>query len=147
MNIMRLRRLALVGMALAGASCAGPKDSHRYDAEFSAWAMELTWKHEWEAPPAPGSSAGPYRFESLKLVLKPSRLGEDQDIDGSLVVGTYLHGGTDWCTKPHRVAGKVRLLEIGPAEVRARVDAVMNCSDSEPVALRGECTFETKTPP
>jgi len=148
MNCLRLRRKVLAGMALAfaGASCAGLSEKRTCVAEFSSWAVELTWKHEWEAPPS-DTTSGRYRFESLALVLKPTRVGEDQKIDGEAVVGTYVHGGTDWCMRAHRVAGTVRLLEIGTADVRARVDAVMSCPGEQPVELRGDFTFETKVPP
>lgn len=144
---MKTLRVFLGLLALVGESCGGPVDRHTYNAEFSAWAMELTWKHEWETPPTSDPAADRYRFEALKLVLKPSRLGQDQDIDGTAVVGTFIHGGTDWCTKAHRVAGKVCLLELGATDVHVRLDAVMDCPGSEPVALKGEYTFETKVPP
>ncbi|HEU4333972.1 MAG TPA: hypothetical protein VFT32_05700 [Candidatus Eisenbacteria bacterium] len=128
-------------------SCAGGSDVQRYEAEFGAWALELTWRHDGEAPQAPDSKAGSYRFESLKLILDPKRSGEDLPIDGESVTATFEHGGRRSCTRPHRVTGTVRLLERRATDVRARVDAVMHCPDGEPATLKGEFTFETKVPP
>ena len=139
---------AAATLALAGASCIGNRDYHVYEAEYSAWAMELSWTHNFEDPTGGSDgSSGRFRFTTLKLVLKPNRVGEDQKIDGEAVVGTYQHGGLDWCLKPHRVTGTIRLLELGATDVRAFVDAVMDCPGAEPVALKGEVRFETKVPP
>lgn len=134
---MRQSSVLLALMALAGGSCAGVPDAHVYEAEFSAWAVELKWTHRVERS----------QFESLELVLKPDRIGEDLAIDGTAVRGTFQHGGADWCARPHRVTGTVRLLENAAAAVRARLDAVMHCPDAEPVTLKGEFAFDVKVPP
>lgn len=141
-------RKFLAVMALAGASCADVPDSHRYEAEYSAWAMELAWTHRWTLPTeAPDAKTGRYRIEMLKLVFRPNRVGEDLKIDGEAVIGTFVHGGEDWCLKAHRVAGTVRLLEHGATQARARVDAVMDCPGTPPAALKGEFAFDVKIPP
>ncbi len=134
---MRLRSLFLAAIALAGGSCADVPKSHVYEAEYSAWAVELKWTHRGERS----------QFESLELVLKSDRIGEDLAIDGTAARGTFQHGGADWCPKPHRVTGTVRLLENAATAVQARIDAVMRCPDAEPVALKGEFAFDVKVPP
>lgn len=132
------RRLILVvAPILFLASCGGAGIGNRYEAEFSPWAMSLRWMHRSESD----------RFESLELVLKPNRMGEDLKIDGEAVHATYEHGAPDECPRFHQVEGTLRLLQHNTSEVRARVDAVMRCPGAEPVALKGEFAFEVKVPP
>ena len=145
---MRHGRLLWAIPVLLLASCAGGTDVQRYEADFGAWALELTWTHHWEpvqADPVIKTRQG--RFESLKLVLNPRRSGDDLPIDGEAVAATFEHGGLGSCPRSHRVTGTVRLLERRATDVRARVDAVMHCPDGEPVALKGEFEFDTKVPP
>jgi hypothetical protein len=145
---MRHGRLLLAGPVLLLTSCAGGSDVQRYEAEYGAWALELTWTHRWEpVQVGPVHKTCQGRFESLNLIVDPSRTGVDLPIDGQQVAGTYEHGAMASCSKPHRVTGMVRLLERRATDVRAQVDAIMHCPDAEPVALKGEFTFDTKVPP
>jgi hypothetical protein len=135
---MRLRRKVLAGllMASAGASCVVDPPPHVYEAEYSSAAVELLWKHR---------EAG--KFETLGLVVEPGRVGKDLAIDGDIVIATYHHGaGDDSCPYVHRVKGTLHLLEHRATDVRARVDAVMQCPEAPPAALKGEFAFETRVP-
>jgi len=143
---MRNGRLLLAGTVLLLASCAGPWNEQRCEAETSPWGLRLVWTHYWK-PADAGDKTCQGRFESLELKLPHNRRGEDLRIDDQEVSAAFEHGAMASCSKPHRVEGTVRVLDFGATAVRARVDAVMKCPGAEPVVLKSEFTFEVRVPP
>ena len=127
----------LVANSLLLSSCASNAEVARYEAEYSAWKLALTWTHRFPER----------RFESLELIVDPSKRDMDLPIDGQVVIADYQHGGDPRCPRAHSVDGTLRLVELGGSQVRARLDARLKCPGGETVPLKGDFTFDVKTPP
>ena len=78
--------------------------------------------------------------------MDPAKRDQDLPIDGQAVIAEYHHGGGARCPRAHLVDGTLRLVEIGGSQVRTRIDARLKCPGGETVPLKGDFTFDVKTP-
>ena len=87
------------------------------------------------------------RFESVELIVDPGQRDKDLPIDGQHVIAEYRHGGEVRCVRAHSVEGTLRLVDLGATQVRTKIDAKLICPGGETHPLKGDFTFDVKTPP
>lgn len=130
----------ILASMLASGGCAHEPEFTKCEAEYSPWKLALKRTHTVR-------QADETRFESLELIVDPSLRDKDLPIDGQQVIAEYRHGGEIQCARTHRVDGTLRLVDLGASQVRTRIDARLICPDAEPRPLKGDITFDVKTPP